>query len=257
MEVKNKKIVVTGASKGIGKNFCKRMAQENVQLALVIRKRDVAFEEMLISFGAKSVKTFECDLSDLNELKKITEELKTFEPDILFNNAGLLTGGLLEEQNMDEIHKMFSVNINALVHLTHGILPGMIARKRGKIVNHGSVSSVMYFPCASTYAASKAAVLAFTQSLATELKSTGVSTLLLLTPGVKTEMFDKIAPLYGNHIEMKIPYISTEQYVEQIFEAIVEDIEVLTPSGLTGLNLKLAKYFPPVFKYFAQKTFKR
>src|SRR5690606_27324673 len=112
--------------------------------------------------GAKSVTIWEADLSTRDGVQNLLDKLADTPIDILFNNAGILTGGLLETQNLDEVYKMFQINVNSLVHLTHGLLPGMLSRKRGKIINNSSVSAYMNFPSASTYSASKAAVAAFT-----------------------------------------------------------------------------------------------
>ena len=69
--------------------------------------------------------------------------------DLLINNAGQMTGGLLEEQDMDEVYAMFQVNLVAVAHLTHRMLPGMLARRRGTVVNNTSISGYAYFPAAS------------------------------------------------------------------------------------------------------------
>ena len=257
MILKNKKILISGANRGIGKSLVKLLASEKVHLGLILRKKEDQLSEELKRLGATSVVQFECDLTELESLKSISSQLELFAPDILVNNAGLLTGGLLEEQEWKDVHNMLLVNVHALIYLTHLILPGMLERKSGKIVNHGSVSSVMFFPCASTYAASKAAVLAFTESLATELENTGVSTLLLLTPGVKTDMFDQIQPLYGKHIEMTIPSVVPEVYAKEVLDAIKADIGVLSPKGLTGINMLLARHFPLIFKKLASSRFRR
>ena len=122
--------------------------------------------------------------------------------DVIVNNAGLVTGGLLEEQDLDEIYAMFQVNLVAVVQLTQAVLPGMIERGSGQIVNNASISGYAYFPAATTYAASKAGVVAFTESLRRELKDTGVSTLHLVTPGVDTghARHDRgdLRPLHGH-----------------------------------------------------------
>jgi short-subunit dehydrogenase len=152
---------------------------------------------------------------------------------------------------------MFQVNINALVHITHGLLPGMLARKRGKIINNSSVSAFMHFPCASTYAASKAAVAAFTDCLRLELKDTGVSTLLLITPGIKTRMFEEVETLYGKNFQIPQDAIPPSQYVQMIREAILHDLEQLEPSGLTGMGLKVAKFAKPLFEMEVLRRFKR
>ena len=99
------------------------------------------------------------------------------------NNAGLMTGGLLEEQDIDDIYAMFQVNLAAVVHLTKLVLPGMLERGRGTIVNNASISGYAWFPGATTYAAAKTGVVAFSESLRRELRGTGVNVLHLVTPG--------------------------------------------------------------------------
>lgn len=257
MQVKNKTVVVTGASRGMGKAFCRRIASENTALVLINRKGNSELENELKDLGAKSVVTYEADLSDSAQVEKVAHKLTDHDVDILFNNAGLLTGGLLEKQSMSDIQKMLTVNVNTVIQLTQAILPQMLNKKSGKIVNHSSVASLMNFPAASTYSASKAAVLSFTESLRKELKGTGVSTLVLLTPGVKTDMFDEINNLYGDHLKIKIPSMTTSNYAELIYEAIRLDLNVLKPSGFAGANLKLSQYLPKAFDFIVDRAFKR
>ena len=257
METKGANILITGANRGIGKAVAKRLAEDGAHLFLAIRKNDAALVAELKKAGAKEIEVIEADLSSREGVNALAEKIEKLKIDILFNNAGLLTGGLLEEQPLDDIYAMLQVNVNALIHLTHAVLPGMVKRKKGLIINHSSVSGVMHLPCASTYAASKAAVLAFTDCIRQELKNTGVKTLVLITPGIKTRMFDKIEDLYGKNITTPKDTIPPEKYAEMIREAIVENLEVLNPSGLTGAALQVARYLPAVFEKAVGFKFKR
>ena len=121
--------------------------------------------------------------------------------DLLINNAGQMTGGLLEEQDMDAVYAMFQVNLVGVAHLTSRLLPGMLERGRGTIVNNASISGYAYFPAASTYAASKAGVVALTESLRRELDGTGVRALHVVTPGVNTDMLDATEEVYGRYMD--------------------------------------------------------
>ena len=96
-----------------------------------------------------------------------------------------MTGGLLEEQDMDDVYAMFQVNLVARRAPHRRVLPGMLARGRGLIVNNASISGYAYFPAASTYAASKAGVVALSESLRRELDGAGVEVMHLVTPGVR------------------------------------------------------------------------
>lgn len=257
MEIANRQILITGASRGIGKAFAKMCAADKAHLHLVLRSNDPGLVQELESVGAKTVTVWEGDLSTRAGVDKLVQSLKDIPIDILFNNAGVLTGGLFEQQPLDDIYNMFQVNVNALVHLTHGLLPGMLQRKRGKIINNSSVSAYMHFPCASTYAASKAAVVAFTDCIRLELKQTGVTTLLLITPGIKTRMFDEIDTLYSKNFDIPQDSISPGRYAQMIREAVLNDMSVLEPGGLTGVGLKLAKFTKPLFEMEVLRRFNR
>jgi len=257
MEIANRHILITGASRGIGKAFAKMCAEDKAHLHVVVRKNEAELEKELGAYGAKSVTVYEADLSTRAGVDEVLNKTREVPIDILFNNAGMLTGGLLEEQPLDDIYKMLQVNVSSLIHLTHGILPGMLERKRGKIINNSSVSAVMHFPCASTYAASKAAVAAFTDCLRLELKDTGVTTLLLLTPAIKTRMFDEVETLYSKNFQVPTESLSPGKYVQMIREAVLHDLPVMEPAGLTGVGMKLARFAKPLFEMEVSRRFKR
>jgi hypothetical protein len=258
MEIEGKKILITGANRGIGRAAAHMFAEDKAHLFLANRTLDESLAEELLSAGAASVQQIHADLGSRSGVDAFVKDHQNLEIDILFNNAGQLTGGLLEEQSIDEIHAMLQVNVNALIQITHGFLPGMIRRGQGKIINHSSVASYMHFPGASTYAASKAAVTAFTQCLHAELAGTGVTTLLLLTPGVETRMFNEISKRYGRVLDLTfLKSIPAKQYVGMIREAILEDLSVLKPHGATGLSLRLAQHAPGAFQAVMARTFKR
>lgn len=257
MKIQDQHFLITGSNRGIGRAVAEMAAQEKAFLHLAVRSEDAELVKRLKELGASGVKVWKADLSSREEIESLLRDLKDQRIDILFNNAGQLTGGLLEKQPLDEIYSMFQVNVNALVHLTRALLPGMVKRKHGKIINHASVSAFMHFPCASTYAASKAAVVAFTDCVQAELQGTGVSTLCLVTPGIKTRMFDEIEIKYGQNFEVPTDSISPEEYAEQIKQAILKDETYLIPGGTTGLGLWISKYVPALFRKEVQRRFKR
>jgi short-subunit dehydrogenase len=256
MKLENQNILITGANRGIGLGFAKACAKRKTHLILAIRKNDENLIEQLKSLGALSVEIIESDLSTRIGVENLIQKIQNKKIDILFNNAGLLTGGLLDEQKMDDIFQMLQVNVNALIQLTHAVVPKMVQQKNGKIINHSSVSAVMHFPSASTYAASKAAVWAFTDCLEQELKGTGVSTLCLFTPGIKTRMFDEIDKLYSKNIEVPKDSISPDEYALRIISAIESDQTHLEPVGMTGIAFKTATHFKSLFNFGVAKAFK-
>ena len=261
MKISNQTVsIITGGSKGIGKGISKALASKGSQIHMVSRSQPEGIEEEMLKSGAESATFWPVDLSSFDDAKRFYEEFeaKYGTPDILINNAGQLTGGLLEEQSAEAIHRMLQVNLVTLVTLTRWFLPGMLKRKSGKIVNNASVSGKMFFPCASTYAASKAGVVGFTESLKQELRDTGVSTLLLITAGVKTEMYDEIHDLYGGHLELDfLSSIPVADWANKVVSAIEKDQDTLWPPGSSKIGVNIGHHFPNLFESLISSKFKR
>ncbi len=256
----NKTTLITGGISGIGFAIAKKAAQDKNTLILVQRRNSDTAEKELKALGAKDVIQLSFDLSELKNIHLLVSEIekRRLNIDILINNAGLLTGGLLEEQDPEKIFQMINVNLSAVVILTRLLLPSMLKRKSGKIVNNASVSGKMSMPCASTYAASKAGVVAFTDSIRQELEGTGLSTLLLITPGVKTDMYDDIFNQYGDHMDLSfLKSMPAEDWANLVWSAIKSDQTVLMPSGTERFGVWLSTYAPSLFEKSIKKYFKR
>jgi short-subunit dehydrogenase len=237
MELSGRTVLVTGANRGIGRALVERLAAEPVATILAGVRSVPRFEPVAARPGGPEVRPVRMDLSSREQIDACCDELgdDLGRIDVLVNNAGLMTGGLLEEQDMEAVYAMFQVNLVAVAHLTHRVLPGMLERRAGKIVNNASISGYAYFPAATTYAASKAGVVALTESLRRELRGTGVQTLHLVTPGVDTDMLDATEDVYGRHIDTSSwDKVSPEEWAEKVFEAIRSDARVLSPGGKTG-----------------------
>lgn len=259
-ETKSKTILITGGNSGIGKSIARQAAKDKNKIYLVQRSHSDSIEKELLDLGATSVEQIKKDLSQFEDIKSLVSELeqRKINIDILVNNAGLLTGGLIEEQDPDQIFKMLDVNLKAVILLTRLLLPQMLQRKTGKIVNNASVSGKMFMPCASTYAASKAGVVAFTESIRQELEGTGVSTLLLITPGVKTDMYDDITDQYGKHLDLSfLKSMPADDWAEQIWKALKNDEARLLPSGSERVGVWLATYAPSLFEKSIGRYFNR
>lgn len=256
----NNSYLITGASRGIGEALAQEAARRRGVLHLVQRSLDPRLKADLLELGAPEVHHWEIDLSQPTALAPFVERFLTegHSVDVLINNAGQLTGGLLEEQDLNGIFQMLQVNVMAVIGLTRLFLPHFLKRKSGVIVNNASVSGQMFFPCASTYAASKAGVVAFTESMRQELAGTGVRTLLLFTPGVKTQMYDDIARLYGGHLDLSfLSSISAEEWAKGVFKALDSQDERLLPSGSSRAGLWVAKHWPFLFENLVKSKFKR
>lgn len=184
--------IVTGASGGIGLELSKILAREGHDLLLVARSSDRLLEisQMISSEYGVEVSVMAEDLTDLSSVERIAEEGKDAE--ILVNNAGFGDYGPFAECDWDKQQKMIELNILALSKLTRLVLPGMISRGKGRILNLASVASFEPGPLMSVYYASKAFVLSFTEALSVELKGTGV-TVTAVCPGPVNTGFSKAA----------------------------------------------------------------
>jgi uncharacterized protein len=228
--------LVTGANRGIGRAIAEELAEEPLGLLLGGTRRPAEMEPIA------GVRPVAVDLSSREAIERSVEQLPPI--DLLVNNAGRLTGGLLEEQELDDVYAMFQVNLLGPIQLTRAVLPGMLERGRGKIVNNASISGYAYFPGTSTYAAAKAGVVAFSEALRRELSGTGVSVLHLVTPGVDTDMGDATLDVWGRHMdtsawEMQPP----GEWAAKVVKAIRDDDAILGPGGRLALA-KLASRGP-------------
>ncbi len=240
-------MLVTGSNRGIGRAIVEAVAARPVGLLLCGTREPEAYPAVGVpAGGAGEVRPVAVDLSSKEAIDESVAALGDDgrRIDVVVNNAGLLTGGLLEEQDVEEIYAAVQVNLTATMHLTRLLLPAMLERGSGKIVNNASISGYAYFPAATSYAATKAGVVAFTESLRRELRGTGVTTLHLVTPGVETDMLDATDAVYGRHVDTSGWDRQTPgEWAAKVVEAIEDDKTILGPGGKTAIA-KLASRGP-------------
>src|SRR5258708_1666497 len=184
--------LITGASSGIGLDLTRLFARDGWDVVLVARSKETlrTIAAELTSAHGIAAHVIVADLARPDAaadiVKMLTDSGLTI--DALVNNAGLgLTGPFVETDLRGEL-EMIKVNVVALTHLTKLLLPGMVARKRGRILNVASTASFQPGPLMAVYYATKAYVLSFSEALAEELRHTGV-TVTALCPGPTTTGF--------------------------------------------------------------------
>jgi uncharacterized protein len=242
MDLAGATALVTGANRGIGRALVERLAAEPLRLVLAgVRSIERFDTSRAPARGPGAVRPAPIDLSSREAIDACCDRLgdELHEIDLLVNNAGLMTGGLLEEQDVEAVYAMFQVNLIAVAHLTQRVLPGMLRRGRGMVVNNASISGYAHLPGATTYAASKAGVVAFTEALRRELRGTGVRTLHLVTPGVATDMLAATEEVYGRHMDTSgWGSVQASEWAARTVAAIKADRRVLDPGGrLTAAKL--------------------
>jgi short-subunit dehydrogenase len=180
---------VTGASAGIGAAFAERLAKDGYDLILVARSRDrlEAAAKQLHKQHGITAEPLPADLTDAAELRIVERVVEDADLDLLVNNAGFGTVGAFAKLETDREEQQIRLNVVALVRLTRAALPGMLARKRGNIINVSSLAAFQPAPYNATYGATKAFVNSFTEGLHEELRGTGVRVQALCPGFTRTE----------------------------------------------------------------------
>lgn len=248
--------LVTGANRGIGLGIARRLAREPVRLLCGVRSID-RFEPIEAA-GALEVRPVRIDLSSRESIERSCDELGA-DVDLLVNNAGRFTAGLLEQQSLDAIYDLVQVNLLGTIHLIKRLLAGMLARGAGKVVINSSVVAYANFPGVTTYAASKAGASGFAESLRRELADTPVSTLHVVTGGIDTDMLDETKRQLAPHFPGADSWDqhTPDEWGERIVKAIADDDVTLGPGGKAALG-KLASHLPrAVLDTISRRAFER
>jgi short-subunit dehydrogenase len=214
--------IVTGASAGIGREFARILAREGHDLVLVAR-RETQLNELATAlkkeYGADST-VAAVDLSGADAADQVLTAVGGRPVEVLINNAGFGGLGRFAERSRDDDMRMVAVNITALTDLTKQLLPGMVARGRGRILNVASTAAFQPGPFMAVYYASKAYVLSLSQALAEELAGTGV-TVTCLCPGVTESEFHAVAGTDSQPLTQGPLSMSAESVAEAGYRAMV------------------------------------
>lgn len=177
--------MVTGASRGIGRAIATRLAADYRIVALA---RDEARLDRLAGDIAATGGECRPVVVNLARPDAVHRALTGLHADVLVNNAGVVIRKPFVDLTADDWHGMVDVNLNALFHVTRELLPGMIARRSGHIVNIASIAGRSAFPGGSCYAATKHAVLGFSECLMLEVREHGVKVSVVMPGSVDTDV---------------------------------------------------------------------
>lgn len=249
--------LITGASAGIGREFARQLASRARTLVLVARREQRLKEladELKNRNAQLNVYTQIVDLCDKNQIAELTRwlEQNKIGVDFLVNNAGLGDYGLVASSDIERDDRIIQVNIAALTFLTRQLLPRMIERKSGGILNVSSSAGFLPIPGMTVYAASKAFVNSFTEALRVELRGTGVSVTALCPGPVHTE-FGDVAKRPGREPETgpEFVYVSVEQTVRDALAAVESEKPLVIPGGFMKLVMFLVRITPLSIMRFA------
>jgi short-subunit dehydrogenase len=193
MPLKDKVIVITGASSGLGKSLAMRLADEETKLVLLTRSADKLQDvmEKLKGKNNTSASSFSCNITDYDQVQHAVEYVMEAygHIDTLINTAGILYEATTENYPLKTTLEMFDVNAIGTICMTQAVLPHMKMRGEGQILNIISVAGVIPTPTNSVYNATKYAVEGFTQSLRLELTGTGIKVMACYPGEMETNLF--------------------------------------------------------------------
>ncbi len=223
--------VITGASGGIGAVYADRLAQRGYDLLLVARDgnrlRSVA--DSLSNKHGVQVESLVADLTDRSALRGLEARLSSDNGvSLLVNNAGFGGTKSLVDSDVDELENMILLNVTSLTRLTSAVLPNLIAKNTGAVINVSSVVAVNPDALNGTYSGSKAYVLNFTQSLFKSLKNTGVQVQAVLPGATRTDFWDRAGLPVHNLPEKNV--MSAEDCVDAALVAFDEKELVTIPA---------------------------
>ncbi|MBA4368267.1 MAG: short-chain dehydrogenase [Desulfobacterium sp.] len=242
-----KTALITGASEGIGYELVKLFAKDGYDCVLVARnkeKMDQLAGEVEKLYGIKT-RVIAKDLSLPEAAQEIFDELKgaAVPVDVLVNNAGLGLYGDFAESDMDMNMHLIQVNLVSLTKLTWLFVPGMIARKSGKIMTVGSIASFAPSPRFCLYNASKAYVLYFSEALGEELKGTGV-TVTCLCPGATRTQWHTRANSENIRLHQFSRMIDAKTVAELGYQALLRGKRLAIPGCDNNIAALFSKFAP-------------
>jgi short-subunit dehydrogenase len=251
--------LITGASSGLGEQFAYALARQKYGLVLVARRKDrlegVAAKAR--ELGADRVEIIVADLAHREAPQEICVQLRAASIQIhyLVNNAGFGTNGPFNQLAADRELEEIDLNVTALVALTRLLLPPMIERHAGTIINVASTAAFQAIPYMSTYAATKAFVLSFTSGLAGELVGTGIRCLALCPGPVATE-FQSVAKNERGRLP-KIAFVSAEKVVAEGIAAAASGRTVYIPGLLNFVTAQTSRFVPrAVISFFVRRIYR-
>lgn len=239
-------VLITGASSGIGLALATQIAPTASRLILVARRTDrlhALAEQLRARHPNLAVDVAPCDLEDLAAVDRLAASLAERPVDVLINNAGFGDLGLFERADVDKLQRMILVNVSALTRLTRHLVPGMVQRRAGGVLNVSSGFGLSWVPGAAAYIGTKHYVTGFTESLRSELRPAGV-VVTQACPGPVATEFEAVAENSLGQSPPSFVEISAEQCAREVLTAFQAGRALVVPGFRIRWVLRLTALTP-------------
>ena len=250
MDLKNKVVLLTGASSGIGYSLAKSLPKENCSLALISRRKNI-LDELVAELKSGGVKVFsyKCDVGNIDEVRNTFDQVKKDfgKIDIAILNAGASHRVDVKEYSAEIAKEIFDANTLGIINCVEQLLPDFIQRKEGMIVGVSSLADVRGFPKSGFYNASKAAASLLLESLRIELKPFNIKVITVKPGFIKTPMTDKN--------EFHMPFLmDVDKAAKIIIYGIKKEKLIIQFPFPTVIGSKIVKFIPDcLFDYLMSK----
>jgi len=231
------KVLLTGASGGLGRAVAERLGRSGADLALVGRRSEL-LSELAATVEGRALAGDLTDRSFVASLAAHVTEVWGGPPDVLINNAGDFDLAPVTQTDPETFERLLIVNLRVPFELVRALLPGMLARGSGLIVNVGSIAGRVAFPGNAAYSASKFGLRGLHEVLVEELKGTGVRASWIEPAAVNTPLWDSLDPDARSDLPSRAQMLRPEAVAEAVLFAIEQPADVTIESISIRANIR-------------------
>lgn len=262
---KNKIIVITGGSSGLGKTLARRFMLAGAHVVLLARDKgkleDVKNELEAIKNLNQKIEIHSCDVSDPEATEKTFLEIsKTLgDPDILVNSAGILKEGYFESLPLSTFRDVMDINFFGIIHSTRAVLPYFKKKGSGRIVNIASLGGKIGSFGYTAYCSAKFALVGLTETLRTELKPQNITVHLVCPGEFQSPMVDDLntyRTAENKAITQTVPVLSLDQVADEVMEGIRKNRYLIVPGRIARLVEMTNRWFPSITRFVTDMKLK-
>lgn len=251
---KQKVIVITGATSGLGLELAKIAALEGFHIVLIARRLDrLKGLQKELGQQAGSVRIFQADVTDRQAIEDVFNQIGKV--DVLINNAGVGYFTWAHEAKPDETKQMIDVNVTGLITCCEQVMPQMMARKSGHIINIASQAGKMATPKSAVYAATKHAVLGYTNSLRMEMGRFGIFVTAINPGPIATPFFEQADP-GGTYVKNAGKFmLNPEDVARKIMDVVGRPVREVNMPRWMAAGSRIHSLFPKTVERIGRTAF--